>query len=208
MLHSSGGVIHLDDSDSNAEEVGLNATYFTGNGGLVVKAYKKTRGCWLKHLPEDVIIGCPARDNFWEMRGFHSRLISRIVAGLPHGFVFAFGVEGPLSAHLSSLPTFLSLVLDFLPDKALFLYDTLSYPINLTELMAQEAGMTVNMEGFAAEIEGQKRWSRKARLAARGLLRWQEQGQWWWWKRWGGWWQGWWQGRWSERCQGQWRWQA
>jgi hypothetical protein len=192
MLHSSGGVIHLDDSNSNAEEVGLNETYFTGNGGLVVKAYKKARGCWLKHLPEDVIIGCPARDNFWEMRGFHSHLISRIVAGLPHGFVFAFGAEGPLSAHLSFLPTFLSSVLDFFPDKALFLYDTLGYPINLTELMAQEAGMTVNMEGFVAEMEGQKRWLRKARLAARGLLRWQEQGQWWWWQRWREWWQGWW----------------
>jgi alanyl-tRNA synthetase len=46
------------------------------------------------------------------------------------------------------------LVLDFLPDKALILYDTLGYPINLMELMAQEAGMTVNMEGFAAEMEG------------------------------------------------------
>ncbi len=153
MLHSSGGVIHLDDSDSNAEEVGLNATYFVGNGGLVVEAYKKARGSWLK-LPEDVIIGCPARNNFWEMRGFHSCLILRIVAGLPHGFVFAFGAEGSLSAHLSSLPTFLSSILDFLPDKALFLYDTLGYPINLTELMAQEVGMTINMEGFAAEMEG------------------------------------------------------
>ncbi len=76
--------------------------------------------------------------------------------------------------HLSSLPTFLSSVLDFLPNKAFFLYDTLGFPIELTELMAQEVGMTVDMEGFAAEMEGQKRWSRKARLAARGLLRWQE----------------------------------
>ncbi len=79
----------------------LYATYFAGDGGLVVKANKKARGCWLKHLPEDVIIGCPTRDNFWEVRGFHSHLISR---GLPHGFVFAFGAEGSLSAHLSSLP--------------------------------------------------------------------------------------------------------
>jgi hypothetical protein len=103
-------------------------------------------------------------------------LISRVVVGLPHGFVFAFGAEGPLFAHLSSLPTFLSSVLDFLPDKAFFLYDTLGFPIDLTELMAQEAGMTVNMEGFAAKMEGQKRRSREARLAARGLLRWQGQG--------------------------------
>ncbi len=69
--------------------------------------------------------------------------------------------------------------LDFLPDKAFFLYNTLGFPINLMELMAQEVGMTVNMEGFAAKMEGQKRRSRKARLAARGLLWWQGQGQWW-----------------------------
>ncbi len=162
-------------------------TYFTGDGGLVVKADKKARGCWLKHLPEDVIIGCPARDNFWEVRGFCSCLILRVVVGLPRSFVFAFGAEGPLSVHLSSLPTFLSLVLDFLPDKAFFLYNTLGFPIDLTELMAKEAGMATDMDGFAAEMEeGQKRWSCEARLAARGLLRWRGQGQWWWWQRWGG----------------------
>ncbi len=69
-------------------------------------------------------------------------------------------------------PTFLSSVLDFLPDKAFFLYDTLGFPINLAESMAQEAGMTVDMEGFAAEMEGQKRRSHEARLAAKGRLRW------------------------------------
>jgi alanyl-tRNA synthetase len=52
----------------------LYATYSAGDGGLVVEADEKARGCWLKHLPEDVIIGCPARDNFWEVRGFRSRV--------------------------------------------------------------------------------------------------------------------------------------
>jgi hypothetical protein len=79
----------------------LYVAYFAGDGGLVVKANEKARGCWLKHLPEEVMIGCPARDNFWEVRRFRSRLISRVVVGLPHSFIFAYGVEGSLSAHLS-----------------------------------------------------------------------------------------------------------
>ncbi|KAL3816239.1 hypothetical protein ACHAXA_002185, partial [Cyclostephanos tholiformis] len=54
-------------------------------------------------------------------------------------------------------------------DKAFFLYDTLGFPIDLTELMAQEAGMSIDMEGFEAEMEGQKRRSREARLAAKGM---------------------------------------
>jgi alanyl-tRNA synthetase len=155
-------------------------------GGLVVEANEKARGCWLKHLPEDVIIGCLTRDNFWEVRGFCSYLILHVAVGLPRGFVFAFGVEGQLTMHLLSLPTFLSSVLDFLPNKAFFLYATLGFPIDLTELMAQEAGMTISMEGFLAEIRGQKRRSHKARLAARGLLQWQWRWRW----RWQGWWQG------------------
>eukprot|EP00578_Thalassiosira_sp_NH16_P012694 CAMPEP_0181109160 /NCGR_PEP_ID=MMETSP1071-20121207/18026_1 /TAXON_ID=35127 /ORGANISM="Thalassiosira sp., Strain NH16" /LENGTH=1027 /DNA_ID=CAMNT_0023192833 /DNA_START=283 /DNA_END=3366 /DNA_ORIENTATION=+ len=54
-------------------------------------------------------------------------------------------------------------------DKAFFLYDTLGFPIDLTELMAEEAGMKVDTKGFEAEMEGQKDRSRKARLAAKGL---------------------------------------
>ena len=54
-------------------------------------------------------------------------------------------------------------------DKAFFLYDTLGFPIDLTELMAEEAGMTVDIKGFEAEMEGQKQRSREARAAAKGL---------------------------------------
>eukprot|EP00986_Skeletonema_menzelii_P011865 scaffold6237_cov153-Skeletonema_menzelii.AAC.11 len=54
-------------------------------------------------------------------------------------------------------------------DKAFFLYDTVGFPIDLTELMAEEAGMTVDMKGFEEEMEGQKERSRLARLAAKGL---------------------------------------
>lgn len=54
-------------------------------------------------------------------------------------------------------------------DKAFFLYDTLGFPIDLTELMAEEAGMTVDAKGFEAEMENQKQRSRDARLAAKGM---------------------------------------
>mmetsp|Transcript_5481 Transcript_5481/g.7928 ORF Transcript_5481/g.7928 Transcript_5481/m.7928 type:complete len:954 (-) Transcript_5481:30-2891(-) len=54
-------------------------------------------------------------------------------------------------------------------DKAFFLYGTFGFPIDLTELMAEEAGMTVDIKGFEEEREGQKERSRLARLAAKGL---------------------------------------
>jgi alanyl-tRNA synthetase len=52
-------------------------------------------------------------------------------------------------------------------EKAFFLYDTLGFPIDLTELMAEEAGLTVDSEGFAGEMDAQKKRSRAARAAAK-----------------------------------------
>lgn len=54
-------------------------------------------------------------------------------------------------------------------DKAFYLYDTLGFPIDLTELMAEEAGMTVDVPGFEAEMENQKQRSRQARLTSKGV---------------------------------------
>jgi len=55
-------------------------------------------------------------------------------------------------------------------DKAFYLYDTLGFPIDLTELMAEEAGMTVDAKGFETAMENQKQRSREARLAAKGMV--------------------------------------
>lgn len=42
------------------------------------------------------------------------------------------------------------------------LYDTFGFPIDLTELMAREKGISVDMEGFEAELQKQKNRSRAA----------------------------------------------
>ncbi len=52
-------------------------------------------------------------------------------------------------------------------NKAFFLYDTLGFPIDLTEQMAEEAGLTVDTKGFEDEMEAQKQRSREARNAAK-----------------------------------------
>lgn len=48
-------------------------------------------------------------------------------------------------------------------EKAFFLYDTLGFPIDLTELMAKEAGLSLDTDGFREEMEAQKKRSREAR---------------------------------------------
>jgi len=52
-------------------------------------------------------------------------------------------------------------------EKAFYLYDTLGFPLDLTELMAEEAGLTLDSKGFANEMEEQKKRSRAARAAAK-----------------------------------------
>ena len=51
--------------------------------------------------------------------------------------------------------------------KAFYLYDTLGFPIDLTELMAEEAGMKVDTTGFSKEMQAQKERSRQAQRRAR-----------------------------------------
>ena len=46
------------------------------------------------------------------------------------------------------------------------LYDTFGFPVDLTELMAQERGYAIDLEGFESELEAQRRRSREDRAAA------------------------------------------
>lgn len=43
----------------------IYATYFEGNDS--VEADTEARDCWLSYLPADRVIGCSAKDNFWEV---------------------------------------------------------------------------------------------------------------------------------------------
>ena len=52
-------------------------------------------------------------------------------------------------------------------EKAFYLYDTVGFPIDLTEQMAEEAGFSVDTLGFEEEMESQKQRSRDARNAAK-----------------------------------------
>lgn len=52
-------------------------------------------------------------------------------------------------------------------EEAFYLYDTLGFPIDLTSLMAEEAGLTLDTKGFEEAMETQRIRSRAARNAAR-----------------------------------------
>ena len=46
----------------------LYATYFGGDESLGLEADLEARDFWLKYLPEERVLGCDAKDNFWEVR--------------------------------------------------------------------------------------------------------------------------------------------
>jgi alanyl-tRNA synthetase len=46
----------------------LYATYFGGDETLGLEADLEARDFWLKYLPEERVLGCDAKDNFWEVR--------------------------------------------------------------------------------------------------------------------------------------------
>ena len=60
-------------------------------------------------------------------------------------------------------------------DRAFYLYDTLGFPVDLTQLMAAEKGLTVDLDGFQRAMTEQKERSRLAtrnkRLAGRTALK-------------------------------------
>merc|ERR1719316_2232950 len=53
-------------------------------------------------------------------------------------------------------------------EAAFFLYDSMGFPLDLTELMAREAGFTVDTSGFEAAMAAQKERSAAVAVAAKG----------------------------------------
>ena len=49
----------------------LYATYFGGDESLGLAPDEEARGYWRGYLPEDRVIGCSAKDNFWEVSSEH-----------------------------------------------------------------------------------------------------------------------------------------
>jgi alanyl-tRNA synthetase len=49
-------------------------------------------------------------------------------------------------------------------ESAFYLYDTMGFPVDLTQVMAEEKGLTVDVSGFEKEMESQKQRSRDAAL--------------------------------------------
>jgi len=54
-------------------------------------------------------------------------------------------------------------------EDAFFMYDSLGFPLDLTQLMAEEKGLEVDIPGFEAMMEAQKQRSRVAQKKSRGL---------------------------------------
>ena len=53
---------------------------------------------------------------------------------------------------------------------AFFLYDSLGFPLDLTQLMAEEKGFRVDLEGFESAMEEQKQRSRAATQASKMVI--------------------------------------
>ncbi len=53
-------------------------------------------------------------------------------------------------------------------EDAFRLYDTFGFPVDLTEIIASERGLTVDLDGFAEALDEQRQRSRDARNAAKG----------------------------------------
>ena len=45
----------------------IYATYFGGDEKLGLEPDLEARNYWLNHLPEDKVLACDAKDNFWEV---------------------------------------------------------------------------------------------------------------------------------------------
>ena len=60
------------------DEERLYATYFGGDESLGLEADLEARDYWLQYLPEERVLGCSAKDNFWEVRNRYYIVVCRL----------------------------------------------------------------------------------------------------------------------------------
>jgi len=87
----------------------IYATYFEGDEN--VEADTEAKNMWLKYLPEDRVIGCSAKDNFWEVSVFLCSALSRHMYIFIHPLLLQFCSNTNTNTNKRSLLPFGSLFL-------------------------------------------------------------------------------------------------
>ncbi|MHB1078764.1 MAG: alanine--tRNA ligase [Prosthecobacter sp.] len=85
-----------------------------------------------------------------------------LVALLPNGEKVEFLHDSPRGPVLAEITKLLKQQIQLTAEQAFQLYDTFGFPLDLTELLARERGLTVDVAGFNKLMEEQKERAREA----------------------------------------------
>ena len=123
------------------------------------------------------------RQNLGAELGFFSKLVPKLVAVMGSAFPELIEKEAYITSVIVDEETSFSRTLDkglqkfnelaekvadtkvFSGEDAHFLYTSMGFPVDLTELMAEEKGMTLDKDGFEAKMKHEQELSEKAHLA-------------------------------------------